>query len=87
MLNLLLLLTFLTCLGITAGWLAENPGNVTIFWFDYRIDTSFSFLLAVALVLTALLSYALVILRRVILAPGALQNVAARNSIPGVTHK
>jgi HemY protein len=71
MLNLLLLLTFLTCLGITAGWLAENPGNVTIFWFDYRIDTSFSFLLAVALVLTALLSYALVILRRVILAPGA----------------
>jgi HemY protein len=70
MLNLLLLLFFLTCLGITAGWLAENPGNVTIYWFDYRIDTSFSFLLALALVLTVVLSYAYVLLRRLILAPG-----------------
>ena len=69
MLNLLLLIFFLTCLGITAGWLAENPGNVTIYWFDYRIDTSFSFLLALALVATVVLSYTYVILRRIILAP------------------
>jgi HemY protein len=70
MLNLLLLLFFLTCVGITAGWLAENPGNVTIYWFDYRIDTSFAFLLLLAFFTAILLSYAYVLIRRIILTPG-----------------
>lgn len=70
MLNLLLLLIFLTCLGITAAWLAENPGDVTIYWFDYRIDTSFGFLIVLAVVSAIALSYGYVFVRRVILAPG-----------------
>lgn len=40
MINLLLVLVFMACLGITAAWLAENPGHLTLYWFDYRVDTS-----------------------------------------------
>ncbi len=69
MLNLLLLLFFLTCLGVTVGWIAENPGNVTIYWFDYRIDTSFGFLLVLTLFSTAILFYTLAFIRRLILTP------------------
>src|SRR5688572_6132532 len=70
MINLLLLLLFLACLGITAAWIAENPGSVTIYWFDYRIDTSFAFLLLLAILAAITLSYAYIFIRRVILSPG-----------------
>jgi len=49
MTHLLLLLVLLACLGISAAWVAENPGSVTLYWFDYRIDTSLAFLLLVVL--------------------------------------
>jgi HemY protein len=70
MINLLLLVLFLACLGITAGWIAENPGNVTIYWFDYRVDTSFAFLLLLGIAAAFVLSYAYIFVRRVVLSPG-----------------
>lgn len=72
MINLLLLLLFLTCLGITAAWIAENSGHATIFWFDYRIDTSFAFLLLVSLLGIFVAAYAFLTLRRLIRLPESL---------------
>lgn len=69
MINLLLLLVFLACIGLTAAWMAENPGSVTIHWFDYRIDTSFAFLMVTALVAAFVIAYAWILIRRVMLAP------------------
>ncbi len=69
MINLLLLLLFITCLGIVAAWMAENPGSVTIHWFDYRIDTSFAFLLAAALTAAIVVTCSTLIIRRLTLWP------------------
>lgn len=69
MINLLLLLFFLTCVGLTASWIAENPGSVTIYWFDWRIDTSFAFLLVLAVVTAFTLAYLYILLRHIALAP------------------
>jgi len=69
MINLLLLLFFLGCLGIATAWMAENPGHVTIHWFDYRIDTSFAFLLVMALIAAVVVAYGWILVRRLILAP------------------
>jgi len=69
MINLLLLLLFLVCIGITGAWIAENPGHVTMDWFDYRIDTSFAVLLLLAVVASITLAYATIIIRRLILLP------------------
>lgn len=72
MIDLLLLLLFLTCIGITGAWVAENPGHVVIHWFDYRIDTSFAFLLLLAITVVAVLTFAGGLLRRLILLPSRL---------------
>jgi HemY protein len=39
------MLLFLLGVAFAAVWVANHPGSVTIHWFDYRIDTSFAFLL------------------------------------------
>lgn len=64
MTHLVLLLTFLTCIGITAAWIAENPGHVTMVWFDYRIDTSFAFVLFLTLLSAILITTLLLLVRR-----------------------
>ena len=74
MLNILLLLFFLACVGITGAWIAENPGSVTIYWFDYRIDTSFAVLMLAALLSAVTLAYAYIIIRRLISAPDYFSN-------------
>jgi HemY protein len=69
MINLLLLLVFLSCLGIVGAWIAGNPGSVTIHWFDYQVDTSFAFLLLIALAAGFSIACAWALLRRIVLAP------------------
>ncbi len=69
MINLLLLLFFLTCIGVTASWLAENPGNVVIHWFGYRIDTSLALILLLAIVAAVVIAYTYLFLRHVVLVP------------------
>lgn len=69
MTHLLLLLVLITCLGITGAWIAENPGNVTIHWYDYQIDTSFAFLLLIAALVAFLMAYVYIIVRGILTAP------------------
>lgn len=69
MIRLLLLLAFITALGLCASWVAGNPGSVTIYWFDWRIDTSFAFLLAIAVAGGIALAYLYILSRALVLAP------------------
>jgi len=64
MIRFLLFLLLLTALGAAAAWFAGHPGDVTIHWFDYRIDTSFAFLLLVALTAAAIVTYTGLLLYR-----------------------
>lgn len=69
MINFLLFLVFVGVVGLLAAMVAENPGEVTMFWFDYRIDTSVAFIIF-STVLTVILFIALALLiRRIISAP------------------
>lgn len=73
MINLLLLLLLITCFGITAAWVAENPGIVTIHWFDYRIDTSLAFLLLAGIAGALVLAWMYLVVRKLALAPHQLK--------------
>jgi HemY protein len=70
MLNLLLLLVFIACLGLSAAWVAENPGAVTIHWFDWRIDTSFAFLMLLTVAGAFTMAYLYSVIYRLLKAPG-----------------
>lgn len=86
MINLLLFIFALICFGLAAAWLAENPGQVTMYWFDWRIDTSFAVLVAAILAggLVIALSYLLV--RAIIRGPDALSaRVKLRQQRKGIT--
>lgn len=72
MINLLLFIIALTCFGMAAAWLAENPGNVTLYWFDWRIDTSVAVLLAAVVAAGMLIAFIYLILRIIIKGPGNL---------------
>jgi HemY protein len=78
MISLLLLLFFLTCVGMCASWFAENPGNVVIHWFGYRIDTSFAFLMVMALVAAFVLAYSIILCRHLALVP---ERITRRRSL------
>jgi HemY protein len=69
MIRLLVFLIILLCLGLVGAWIAENPGEVTLFWFDYRIDTSLAFLLAVWLLGALALAYFYLVFRAFALFP------------------
>lgn len=53
MIRLLAFLLLLAVLGVGAAWLAQHPGNVTLTWLGWRIDTSAAMLMAAAAVLLA----------------------------------
>lgn len=69
MIELLLLLILLTCLGLTAAWLAENPGSVTMHWLDYQVDTSFAFLFLLFLASGYVVGWGFLLLRGIFRAP------------------
>lgn len=69
MINLLLFLFLLFLVSITAAWVAENPGTVSMVWFDYRIDTSLAFLLLVSVISAFALAYVILLIRMIIRAP------------------
>lgn len=52
MIRNLWLIALLGILAMAAGWMAEHPGQVTLQWFGYEVETSAAFL-AVALVIAA----------------------------------
>ncbi|MGE0755057.1 MAG: heme biosynthesis HemY N-terminal domain-containing protein [Alphaproteobacteria bacterium] len=72
MINLLLFILALACFGLAAAWMAENPGNVTIYWLDWRIDTSMGFLVAGTIAAGVVIALLYLLLRAIIKGPGAL---------------
>lgn len=73
MINFILFIIFISCIGLVAAWLAENPGQVTMTWFDYQIDTSLAFLLCAAFVFAFSMMYLILLVRWLVLAPSRLR--------------
>lgn len=90
MITLLLLLLVIAGLGIAAAWMAEHPGSVVIHWFDYQIDTSFAFLLLMALAVVFVIVIITGLLRRFITLPErmlqARQLKHYRHGVTALTH-
>jgi len=59
MIKIIIFLLFITGLGFCASYLAQNSGQVTMFWFDYRIETSVAFLLFSAIIFAFLFAFLL----------------------------
>ncbi len=58
---------------MAASWLAENPGNVKLTWFNYEITTSVAFLLAILAIFIMLIWLALKLLFAIINMPKELR--------------
>lgn len=85
MINLLLFLFLLFLVSVTAAWVAENPGTVSMEWFDYRIETSLAFLLLTAVILAFVLAYGILFIRMIIRAPsGFMTQRSARHYRKGL---
>lgn len=69
MIRLFFTLLFLAALALGASWLANHPGTVTVYWLDWRIDTSFAVLAVAGLSAAFLLLTVLSALRRLVQAP------------------
>lgn len=69
MIRLLFTLSFLAALALGASWLANHPGEVTVFWLDWRIDTSFAAFALIALLTAFAAVLVLSSLRRLVQAP------------------
>lgn len=55
MIRLLSFLIIFALLGCAAAWVADNPGHIILYWFDYRIDTSIAVLVAAIILLMVLI--------------------------------
>ncbi len=69
MIRLLFLLLFLTAVGFGAAWISDHPGRVVVHWFDWRIDTSFAFLMLMAFAVAWAIAYVYALIRMAIAAP------------------
>jgi HemY protein len=70
MINLLLFLFFIGCAGLAAAWLVENPGDVSMQWFGYQIDTSVAFIFLLILLASLTITLFAMTIRRMVSAPG-----------------
>jgi HemY protein len=64
------LLIIVAGFGLGAAWLGENPGMVTMTWFDYQVETSVSVLLLVLIIAAIILTFIYNFLLRLLRAPG-----------------
>lgn len=69
MIRLLVFLVFLGAVGAGTSWMANHPGDVVIHWFDWRIDTSFGFLLVATFGAAWAIAYLYALIRMAIYAP------------------
>ncbi|MDX2074340.1 MAG: heme biosynthesis HemY N-terminal domain-containing protein [Alphaproteobacteria bacterium] len=69
MIALFALLLIVAAVGWGASWLGENPGAVTMTWFDYRIDTSIAVLLLAAILAAIFLAATYLLLQKLMQAP------------------
>ncbi|NBX03083.1 MAG: hypothetical protein EBR02_03260 [Alphaproteobacteria bacterium] len=84
--NLLLFLLLLACLGISASWIAENPGEVVIHWGDWRIDTSLALIFGAVLAASLAFIITYSILAKILNLPSAWsQNRSLKSYKNGLT--
>ena len=69
MINLVLFFAALTLFGMVAAWIAENPGQVTMIWESWRIDTSVAFLVLATVVFALVTALILTLIRAIFKAP------------------
>ncbi len=69
MINLLLFLFFIACASLAITLIVDNPGSVTMLWFDYQIETSVAFIILVILLAAILLVLFTLIIRLIIASP------------------
>lgn len=75
MIRVLLFLVGVTALTFGAAWLADRPGDVTVNWLGYQVETSIMVTILALLALVVLTVLIWSILRGIVRAPGA---IAAR---------
>ena len=69
MVRVLLFIIFVTVAGMLAVWIAEQPGDVTLTWHDYLLESSVSMLIAVVLVCGVLLAFVFELLILIVRSP------------------
>lgn len=69
MIALFALLALVAGGGLIAAWLGENPGNITMVWFGYQVETSAALLLLLVLLAAFAFNMAYQFLRGLLLAP------------------
>ncbi len=86
MINLLLFLFFIACTSLAVALIVDNPGVVTMLWFDYQIETSVAFIILTILLTSILLILVTLILRRIISTPSRiLQRRGVRQLKTGIS--
>ena len=73
MISLLLLVIIISALGLSAAWLGNHPGNVSMNWLGYEIETSAAVLGALMLIVAITVSITYVFLRNILLAPSRIK--------------
>lgn len=69
MINFLLFLFFVACASFAIATIVDNPGSVTMQWFDYQIETSVAFIILIILLAAILLVLFTLLLRLIIASP------------------
>lgn len=69
MINLLLFLLFIACASLSVALIIENPGSVTMLWFDYQIETSVAFIILIILLAAIFIVLFTIAIKIIISAP------------------
>lgn len=69
MINLLLFLFFIACSSLSIAMIVDNPGSVTMLWFDYQVETSVAFIILVIILAAIFLVLFTLLLRLIIASP------------------
>ena len=86
MINLLLFLFFIACASLAVALIVENPGSVTMLWFNYQIETSVAFIILAILLTAIFLILFTLTIRLVISAPSQfLQRRGVKQLRSGIT--
>jgi len=73
MIRVLVYLALLVAVSVGVVWFADHPGRVSVVWQGYRVDSSFSVLVAVTAVLAILIALTYEIYRWLIVSPKRLR--------------
>lgn len=69
MINIILFLVFIACISLSATFIADNPGYVSMVWFDYQIETSVAFIIFVTVICSVLFMLFTMLIMNLVTAP------------------